>query len=152
MILPVGKNLSQGSCFTLSAGCSLQINCASETHGASLNSESKFSKALDSVKEHVNQGTCQKRFSGFCPLRGYPLNGQSFCQKTLSGQGGYNPHSGLNQGVRPSYYNFQISPRTLCMISTDCFAESPVTVSFDHILYTFCSINMSRVTHQMTNQ
>ena len=41
------------------------------------------------------KGTCQKRFSGFCPLRGYPppqpLNGQSFCQKTLSGQGGYPP-------------------------------------------------------------
>jgi len=46
-------------------------------------------------------------------------------------------HSGLNQGVRPFYYNFQISPRTLCTISTDCFAESPVTVSFDHILCTF---------------
>ena len=38
------------------------------------------------------------------------------------------PHSG------PSYNNFQISPRTLCTISTDCFAETPVTVSFDHIL------------------
>ena len=61
-------------------------------------------------------------------------------------------HSGLNQGVRPSYYNFQIPPRTLCTISTDCFAESPVTVSFDHILCTFCSINMRRFTHQMTNQ
>ena len=32
-------------------------------------------------------------------------------------------HSGLNQGVRPSYYSYQISPRTLCMISTDYFAE-----------------------------
>ena len=44
-------------------------------------------------------------------------------------------HSGLNQGVRVSYYNFQIPPMTLtlCMISTDCFAETPVTVSFDHI-------------------
>ena len=41
------------------------------------------------------KGTFQKRFSGFCPLRGfpppYPLNEQSFCQKTLSGQGGYPP-------------------------------------------------------------
>ena len=46
-------------------------------------------------------------------------------------------HSGLNQGVRVSYYNFQIPPRTLCMISTDCFAETPVNVSFDHILCTF---------------
>ena len=36
-----------------------------------------------------------------------------------------------------NYYNFQISPRTLCTISTDCFAETPVTVSFDHILCTF---------------
>ena len=61
------------------------------------------------------------------------------------------PHSGLNQGVRPSYYNFQISPRTLCTISTDCFAETPVTVSFDHILCTFWSINLRRFTHQMTN-
>ena len=61
-------------------------------------------------------------------------------------------HSGLNQGVRPSYYNFQISPRAPCTISTDCFAESPATVSFDHILCTFCSINMRRFTHQMTNQ
>ena len=46
-------------------------------------------------------------------------------------------HSGQNQGVRPSYYNVQISPRTLCTISTDCFAEPPVTVSFDHTLCTF---------------
>ena len=61
------------------------------------------------------------------------------------------PHSGLNQGVRPSYDNFQISPRTLCTISTDCFAETPLTVSFDHILCTFWSINMRRFTHQMTN-
>ena len=74
----------------------------------------------------------------------HPLN-----SPTVGGGGG---HSGLNQGVRPSYYNFQISPRTLCTISTDCFAESPVTVSFDHILCTFCSINMRRFTHQMTNQ
>ena len=61
------------------------------------------------------------------------------------------PHSGLNQGVRLSYYNFQISPRTPCTISTDCFAETPVTVSFDHILCTFWSINMRRFLHQMTN-
>ena len=44
-------------------------------------------------------------------------------------------HSGLNQGVRLSYYNFQISPRTPCTISTDCFAETPVTVSSVHLLY-----------------
>ena len=69
--------------------------------------------------------------------------------KFQRGKGG--GHSGLNQGVRPSYYNFQISPRTLCRISTDCFAETPVTVSFDHILCTFWSINMRRFTHQMTN-
>ena len=41
------------------------------------------------------KGSCQKRFIGFCPLRGYPppypLNGKSFCQKTLSGKGGYTP-------------------------------------------------------------
>ena len=61
------------------------------------------------------------------------------------------PHSGLNQGVRLSYYNFQIPPRTLCTISTDCFAETPVTVSFDHILCTFWCIHMRRLTHQMTN-
>ena len=60
-------------------------------------------------------------------------------------------HSGLNQRVRPSYYNFQVFPRTLCTISTDCFAETPVTVSFNHILCTFWSINMRRFTHQMTN-
>ena len=54
-------------------------------------------------------------------------------------------------GVRPSYYNFQISLRTLSTISTDCFAEKPVTVSFDHILCTFWSINMRRFTHQMKN-
>ena len=51
-------------------------------------------------------------------------------------------HSGLNQRVRLSYYGFQVSPRTLCTIPTDCFAETPVTVSFDHILCTFWSINM----------
>ena len=60
-------------------------------------------------------------------------------------------HSGLNQGVRVSYYNFQIPPMTLCMISTDCFAETPVTVSFDHILCTFWCIHMRRLKHQMTN-
>ena len=60
-------------------------------------------------------------------------------------------HSGLNQGVRVSYYNFQIPPMTLCMISTDCFAETPVNVSFDHILCTFWCIHMRRLTHQMTN-
>ena len=42
-----------------------------------------------------SKGTFQKRFSGFCPLRGYPppypLNGKSFCQKTLSGKGGVPP-------------------------------------------------------------
>ena len=42
-----------------------------------------------------SKGTFQKRFSGFCPLRGspppYPLNGQSFSQKTLNGKGGYPP-------------------------------------------------------------
>ena len=31
------------------------------------------------------------------------------------------------------------------------FAETPVTVSFDHILCTFLSVSMRRVTHQMTN-
>ena len=67
------------------------------------------------------------------------------------GAGSPPPQGGLNQGVRPSYYNFQISPRTHCTISTDCFAESPVTVSFDHTLCTFWSINMRRFTHQMTN-
>ena len=66
----------------------------------------------------------------------------------LKGEGG---HRGLNQGGRPSYYNFQISPRTLCTILTDFFAETPVTVSFDHILCTFWSINLRRFTHQMTN-
>ena len=64
---------------------------------------------------------------------------------------GVGGHSGLNQGVRPSYYNFQVSPRTLCTISTDCFAETPVNVSFDHILCTLWSINVRRFTHQMTN-
>ena len=42
------------------------------------------------------KGGCQKLLSGFFPLRGYPplpypLNGKSFCQKTLSGKGGYTP-------------------------------------------------------------
>ena len=41
------------------------------------------------------KGTFQKRFSGIRPLRGYPppspLNGKSFCQKTLSGKGGHPP-------------------------------------------------------------
>ena len=40
----------------------------------------------------ANKGTFQKLLSGFCPLRGYPpppypLNGKSFCQKSLSGKG-----------------------------------------------------------------
>ena len=41
------------------------------------------------------EGSLQKLLSGFCPLRGYPppypLNGKSFCQKTLNGIGGYPP-------------------------------------------------------------
>ena len=45
--------------------------------------------------DRLVKGGCQKRFSGFCPLRGYPppypLNGKSFCQKTLNGIGGYPP-------------------------------------------------------------
>ena len=40
------------------------------------------------------KGSFHKLLSRFCPLRGYPpspspLNGKSFCQKTLSGKGGY---------------------------------------------------------------
>ena len=55
---------------------------------------------IDNDEEHIDdqhddddqhKGARQKLLSGFCPLRGYPLNGQSFCQKTLSGQGGYPP-------------------------------------------------------------
>ena len=45
---------------------------------------------------NITKGGCQKLLSGFCPLRDYPpypLNGQSFCQKTLSGQGGTPPPS-----------------------------------------------------------
>ena len=34
------------------------------------------------------KGRCQKLLSGFFPLREY---GKSFCQKTLSGKGGYTP-------------------------------------------------------------
>ena len=38
----------------------------------------------------ARKGRFQKRFSGFCPLRGYPppypLNGNFFCQKNLSGK------------------------------------------------------------------
>ena len=63
---------------------------------------------------------------------------------------GVGGHSGLNQRVRPSYYKFQVSPRTLCTISTDCFAETPVIVSFDHILCTFWSINMRRQEESLT--
>ena len=43
----------------------------------------------------VPQGSFQKLLSGFFPLRGYspshPLNEKTFCQKTLSGQGGHSP-------------------------------------------------------------
>ena len=45
----------------------------------------------------MNKGSFQKLLSGFFPLRGYPpsppypLNGKSFCQKTLSGKGGTPP-------------------------------------------------------------
>ena len=60
---------------------------------------------------------------------------------TGEGRGG---HCGLNQRVRLSYDNVQIP--------TDCFAETPVTVSFDHILCTFWCIHTRRLTHQMTNQ
>ena len=45
---------------------------------------------LDTFSQQY-KGSCQKHFSGSCPLRGYPpypLNGKSFCQKTLSGKGG----------------------------------------------------------------
>ena len=49
-------------------------------------------------KNNRRKGSCQKRFSGFCPLRvspppppPHPLNGKSFCQKTLNGIGGYPP-------------------------------------------------------------
>ena len=50
------------------------------------------------VKIAVGQGTCQKRFSGFCPLRGYPPPTpltENQCEKKkvffLSGIGGYPP-------------------------------------------------------------
>ena len=42
------------------------------------------------------KGTFQKLLSGFFPLRGspsYPLNGKSFCQKTLGRKGGTPPPS-----------------------------------------------------------
>ena len=43
----------------------------------------------------ANKGGRQKLLSGFFPLRGYPhpppLNGKSFCQKTLSRMRGYPP-------------------------------------------------------------
>ena len=45
----------------------------------------------------IPKGTLQKLLSGFFPLRGYPppppnpLDGKSFCQKNLSGKGGYPP-------------------------------------------------------------
>ena len=45
---------------------------------------------------HCTKGNCQKRFSGFCPLRGYPPPTpltENQCEKKkdffLSGQGGY---------------------------------------------------------------
>ena len=44
--------------------------------------------------QYISKGTRQKLLSGFFPLKGYtppPLNGKSFCQKTLSGKGGYTP-------------------------------------------------------------
>ena len=47
------------------------------------------------------------------------------------------PPQWAKSGGEAVLLQFQISPRTLCTISTDCFAESPVTVSFDHILCTF---------------
>ena len=67
-------------------------------------------------------------FSASCTF--HTQNGKK-CMEIMTIKGG--GHSGLNQGVRLSYYNFQIPPRTLCRISTDCFAETLVTVSFDHI-------------------
>ena len=61
------------------------------------------------VASAAGKGRCQKRFSGFCLLRGYPppytLNGKSFCQKTLSGQGGYPPS--LN-GKNPLKHFWQV--------------------------------------------
>ena len=45
----------------------------------------------------IYKGSFQKLLSGFFPLSGYPppppypFNRKSFCQKTLSGRGGYNP-------------------------------------------------------------
>ena len=52
----------------------------------------------------VCKGSFQKLLSGFFPLRGYPptpypLNGKSFCQKTLCGKGGY-PPSPLTKNCR----------------------------------------------------
>ena len=72
---------------------------------------------------------------------------QSFFGEIFRGHRG--GHSGLNQGVRLSYYNFQIPPGTLCTISTDCFAETPVTVSFDScvvvfIIFIFMSFDIGR--------
>ena len=50
---------------------------------------------FEEIFRNYFKGSFQKRFNGFCPLRGYPppypLNGKSFCQKTLSGKGGYRP-------------------------------------------------------------
>ena len=57
--------------------------------------------------QNLTKGALQKLLSGFCPLRGYPpppylLNGQSFCQKTLNGQGG-GPPSPLTENTQKNF-------------------------------------------------
>ena len=59
---------------------------------------------FEEIFRNYFKGSFQKRFNGFCPLRGYPppypLNGKSFCQKTLSGKGGFPPPPPLTKNCQ----------------------------------------------------
>ena len=75
------------------------VTFLSLTGGASISNYAQYHKISEYIsvlnlmcESSSGKGSFQKRFSGFFPLRGYPppypLNGKSFCQKTLSGKGG----------------------------------------------------------------
>ena len=51
--------------------------CSSKLHSSLLHQWSVCLYPSIDRSHFTNKGTCQKRFSGFCPLRGYPLNGKS---------------------------------------------------------------------------
>ena len=76
--------------------------CVSKPHFSQMCQRSQFSVTILRTHFRWYKGSCHLRFSGFCPLRGYPPPTpltENQCEKKkvffLSGKGGY-PHPPLN--------------------------------------------------------